>query len=302
MKELLLTRSICSVDNGLLAFGALLQLVCTCNTCSRLYPSICFVASVMSYWHCLASSVPNHLGDWVAGRNNQIRVSELSRPRLLDSLGLNQVQLQQLAGLLGNDHIKHIARDKIQQLKEQHPNEHVCSVLARQVLELQPALGFPAVPIPPAPQADAEVIDPAVKQAVSAAIAAIGGKTAEDTAQECLPLEEQPAAVTGNTAERKIGEDAAQVEAPAEDSAADHAAGDADEGDDVEEDHSNEDAEFKGEEEHAGGLLLSSKMCFSREGCSSTIVYHEQTHPGRCCENISICVTAQQTGVVHQSL
>lgn len=45
-------------------------------------------------------------------RSQVIRVSEIQRRSLLSSLGLNQRQLQQLAGLLGNDHIKHIAKDK----------------------------------------------------------------------------------------------------------------------------------------------------------------------------------------------
>lgn len=68
-------------------------------------------------------------------------MSELQRKQLLSSLGLNQTQLQQLAGLLGNDHIKHIAKDKLQQLREANPGQHVVAALAKQVLQLQPALG-----------------------------------------------------------------------------------------------------------------------------------------------------------------
>eukprot|EP00775_Hariotina_reticulata_P010205 gene10205-10366_t len=74
-------------------------------------------------------------------RTSQIRVSELQRQRLLDSLGLNQTQLQQLAGLLGNDHIKHISKDKVAQLKEQNAGQHVVKALAKQVLQLQGQLG-----------------------------------------------------------------------------------------------------------------------------------------------------------------
>ena len=53
--------------------------------------------------------------------------------RLLDSLGLSQVQLQQLAGLLGNDHIKHISKDRVAALREAHPGTHAVKALALQV-------------------------------------------------------------------------------------------------------------------------------------------------------------------------
>eukprot|EP00878_Enallax_costatus_P002970 GHUV01003166.1.p1 GENE.GHUV01003166.1~~GHUV01003166.1.p1 ORF type:complete len:1079 (+),score=465.60 GHUV01003166.1:1177-4413(+) len=177
------------------------------------------------------------------GRNNQIRVNELLRQRLLGSLGLNQLQLQQLAGLLGNDHIKHIARDKIQQLKETQPSEHVCSVLARQVLELQPALGFPAVPIPPAPSPSNvhAAIDPAVKQLVAAAITAVGGVPAVEQAK-------QPAAAASASANGEIDRAVKALVAAAVTKAVAGADDDEQHSDDGK-DH--EETEIHGEEEHA---------------------------------------------------
>jgi len=105
-----------------------------------------------------------------------IRVSELQRKQLLSSLGLNQVQLQQLAGLLGNDHIKHIAKDKLQQLREAHPGLHVVAALAKQVLQLQPVLGGSSG----AARANGFVaafgpVLPEVKALVAAAVKAVGG-------------------------------------------------------------------------------------------------------------------------------
>lgn len=172
-----------------------------------------------------------------AGRNNQIRVNELLRQRLLDSLGLSQLQLQQLAGLLGNDHIKHIARDKVQQLKEAHPIEHVCSVLARQVLQLQPALGFPAVPIPPAPQP--VVIDPAVKQLVTAAIRAVGGKPAVEPVKK-------PSAAASAAADGQIDPAVKALVAAAVARAVSGGV------DDEEDEDDNDKTEINGEDEHAG--------------------------------------------------
>lgn len=103
-------------------------------------------------------------------------MSELQRKQLLSSLGLNQVQLQQLAGLLGNDHIKHIAKDKLQQLREAHPGLHVVAALAKQVLQLQPVLGGSSG----AARANGFVaafgpVLPEVKALVAAAVKAVGG-------------------------------------------------------------------------------------------------------------------------------
>lgn len=180
----------------------------------------------------------------LAGRNNQIRVNELSRQRLLNSLGLNQLQLQQLAGLLGNDHIKHIARDKVQQLKETYPGEHVCCVLARQVLELQPALGFPAVPIPPAPSASRAhaTVDPAVKQLVAAAIKAVGGVPTVEPSKD-------PTASVGASANGGVDPAVKAVVAAA---VAKAVAGTADDEHHSDDGKDHEDAEISGEEEQAG--------------------------------------------------
>jgi hypothetical protein len=124
-----------------------------------------------------------------------IRISELRRQSLLDALGLSQTQLQQLAGILGNDHIKHIAKDKITALKAAHPNEHPVAVLAKQVLELQPQLAdlSPAAAAAAAATAAAKeaaaarereraLIDPVVRQVVAAAVASVCGKAAEAAA------------------------------------------------------------------------------------------------------------------------
>jgi hypothetical protein len=121
-------------------------------------------------------------------------VSELQRKQLLSSLGLNQTQLQQLAGLLGNDHIKHIAKDKLQQLREANPGQHVVSVLAKQVLQLQPALGGPSPSSSAAATANGFVaafgpVLPEVKSLVAAAVQAVGGSAPEPAA----PAEGKPA-------------------------------------------------------------------------------------------------------------
>jgi hypothetical protein len=107
-----------------------------------------------------------------------IRVSELQRKQLLSSLGLNQTQLQQLAGLLGNDHIKHIAKDKLQQLREAHPGQHVVSVLAKQVLQLQPSLGGGSKAAANGFVAAFGPVLPEVKTLVTAVIKAVSGGSA----------------------------------------------------------------------------------------------------------------------------
>lgn len=148
-----------------------------------------------------------------AGHNQTIRVNELKREKLLDSLGLNQTQLQQLAGLLGNDHIKHISKEKIAQLKEAHPNEHVVAVLAKQVLELQPSLAAispaaaaaaaaTAKKVAAAKVAAAEraAIDPAVRSTVAAAVASVVA-TAEPQAGDEKPA---AAALAANGIEPEV--------------------------------------------------------------------------------------------------
>jgi hypothetical protein len=120
-----------------------------------------------------------HTGRPTPGRAPTIRVSELQRKQLLSSLGLNQVQLQQLAGLLGNDHIKHIAKDRLAQLREAHPGEHVVSVLAKQVLQLQPALGGGLAPTANGVAAFVPrhgPVLPEVAALVAAAVKAAGGR------------------------------------------------------------------------------------------------------------------------------
>jgi hypothetical protein len=116
----------------------------------------------------------------VPNRPPVIRVSELQRKQLLSSLGLNQTQLQQLAGLLGNDHIKHIAKDKLQQLREAHPGQHVVSVLAKQVLQLQPSLGGSSKAAANGFVAAFGPVLPEVKTLMAAVIKAVGcGSAAE---------------------------------------------------------------------------------------------------------------------------
>jgi hypothetical protein len=117
-------------------------------------------------------------------------VSELQRRQLLSSLSLSQVQLQQLAGLLGNDHIKHIAKDKLQQLRESNPGQHVVSVLAKQVLQLQPQLGgSSAAATAPANGFVAAfgAVLPEVKALVAAAVKAVGGGPAAEPAAATKP-------------------------------------------------------------------------------------------------------------------
>jgi hypothetical protein len=116
-----------------------------------------------------------------------IRVMELLRTRLLSSLGLNQVQLQQLAGLLGNDHIKHIAKEDLHALREAHPGQHVVAVLAKQVLSLQPALGGSGSSSAAAANGFVAAFGPVlpeVKALVAAAVKAMGGSAAAEPAAQ----------------------------------------------------------------------------------------------------------------------
>lgn len=156
----------------------------------------------------------------VPNRPPVIRVSELQRKQLLSSLGLNQTQLQQLAGLLGNDHIKHIAKDKLQQLREANPGQHVVSVLAKQVLQLQPALGGPSSSA--AATANGFVaafgpVLPEVKSLVAAAVKAVGGGAAEPAPAEGKATGKPAAADADATA---AGTNGAASEAAAENAAA----------------------------------------------------------------------------------
>lgn len=100
------------------------------------------------------------------------------------------MQLQQLAGLLGNDHIKHIAKDKLQQLRESNPGQHVVSVLAKQVLQLQPQLGgSSAAATAPANGFVAAfgAVLPEVKALVAAVVKAVGGGPAAEPAAATKP-------------------------------------------------------------------------------------------------------------------
>jgi hypothetical protein len=125
-------------------------------------------------------------------------------------LGLNQTQLQQLAGLLGNDHIKHISKDKVAQLKEQNAGQHVVKALAKQVLQLQGQLGGsdPIANGAASATASATVngdsvaavgkdeIDAAVKQCVAAAVANVlssGGAAAADDDGDRADMDEDAA-------------------------------------------------------------------------------------------------------------
>uniref|UniRef100_A0A383WA65 XPG-I domain-containing protein n=1 Tax=Tetradesmus obliquus TaxID=3088 RepID=A0A383WA65_TETOB len=176
-----------------------------------------------------------------------IRVSELRRQALLEALGLSQTQLQQLAGLLGNDHIKHIAKDKVAALKAAHPAEHVVALLAKQVLELQPQLAS----LSPAAAAAAEataaakeaaaarereraLIDPVVRQVVAAAVASVCGKAAEAAA--AAKSKKGKAAAAGAAGEA-IAPEVKQLVATAVSRAVAAAAGDASDDD---EDHHDE--------------------------------------------------------------
>ncbi|KAF6253538.1 hypothetical protein COO60DRAFT_409053 [Scenedesmus sp. NREL 46B-D3] len=152
-----------------------------------------------------------------------IRVSELRRQSLLGALGLSQTQLQQLAGLLGNDHIKHIAKDRVAALKAANPNEHVVALLAKQVLELQPQLASLSPAAAAAAAATAAAVaaakeaaaalereratfDAAVLQVVATAVANVCRKAAEDAAAA--------AAAKGKKGKGAAGGAAAEVVAP----------------------------------------------------------------------------------------
>lgn len=143
-----------------------------------------------------------------------IRVSELQRRQLLNSLGLNQTQLQQLAGLLGNDHIKHIAKEKLQQLREANPGQHVVSVLAKQVLQLQPALGGSSPATANGFVAAFGAVLPEVKSLVASVMKAVGGGSAGT----------EPAAAADGKAAKAAAADGAAAAAPAANGSAEAAA------------------------------------------------------------------------------
>jgi hypothetical protein len=181
-------------------------------------------------------------------------VSELRRQSLLDSLGLSQTQLQQLAGILGNDHIKHIAKDKITALKAAHPNEHPVAVLAKQVIELQPQLASlsPAAAAAAAATAAAKeaaaarereraLIDPVVRRVVEAAVASVVSKAAEAAAAAAVAAKAskrgKKAAAAGGAAAEVIAPEVKQLVATAVSRAVAAADGDAAGSDDEDEHH-----------------------------------------------------------------
>jgi hypothetical protein len=189
-------------------------------------------------------------------------VNELRRQSLLDSLGLSQTQLQQLAGLLGNDHIKHIAKDKVAALKAAHPSEHVVALLAKQVLELQPQLASlsPAAAAAAAATAAAKeaaaarereraLIDPVVRQVVEAAVANVCSKAAEAAAAAAASKGKKGKAAAGAAAEA-IAPEVKQLVATAVSRAVAAAAGDAAGSDDEDEHHDElEDGHHEDEEQ-----------------------------------------------------
>jgi hypothetical protein len=78
---------------------------------------------------------------YASGWPRQLRIEELHRQELLDTLGLDLLQLQHLAGVLGNDTINRMSGIKKASLAEKYPGLSTVEAAAQEVLLLHDQLG-----------------------------------------------------------------------------------------------------------------------------------------------------------------